>query len=210
MQPKRPGSVLTLAILNLVYGGLGLMVMLCSASSLVMMVAMKGMGAGPFNPVPNQLEFMNQEIPGYTALMIGTVVMELVVSVGFLMAGVGLLRTAAWAWWASLVCGVVVLVWEIPSTAYTIRYVNPAQVKMQALTMEHVKKMQPKGATPVATPEIPMLQDVSFYNGMSIGLAVLISAYPLALLALLFLPSVRAACAGRGLPPPVQPEDYHD
>src|SRR5579864_4260611 len=97
MRRHRPGSVTTFAILNLVFGGLLLTCGLLSIPEQKMTVNNQD--------ISQQLnDFMAGEIPGYAVWRFGSLAIDLILGVGFIVSGVGLLQFRGWGRVLALVC----------------------------------------------------------------------------------------------------------
>jgi hypothetical protein len=109
MLQKRPGSVLTIAILHLIGGGLGLLIGICAGLGLLVQgTFMKSLASADPQNVGLRLQaYMAQRLPFTNAVGYGEVVINLVLSVMLLTAGIGLLSMRNWARILSLVYAVM-------------------------------------------------------------------------------------------------------
>jgi hypothetical protein len=93
MPPERPTSVLVIAILNMVLGGLGSLLILCGLASMainpyVQQMAAKGNSGMPMQPQPP---------PELVAFQAVGMVVSLILTGGALATGIGLLKMRPWA-----------------------------------------------------------------------------------------------------------------
>jgi hypothetical protein len=100
MQRYRPPSVLVIAILHLVGGGLGLLSDLCGLGSVFMADAGQGALSAPAAQRPRQpstfsaadlMRDLEKNAPAYRAYMIGAMVLSFLLDVMLVAGGIGLL-----------------------------------------------------------------------------------------------------------------------
>jgi len=130
MNKKRPASITVFAILNLVFGGLGLLCSVCGVGGLALGPALQNMQpqAGPnggFDPQGLQ-KHMEAKVPGYVALQWGQVGLGMVLSLVLVFGGIGLLRMNPSARWICIGYSVVTILYHLGYMVYTIAIVNPA------------------------------------------------------------------------------------
>ena len=95
MARKRPTSVTVMGVLNLVFGILGLLAVLCGGG--VVALAVAGLSNAP-PPKPGEPDLVglfkaiDQEVPSYKIYMGASLVIGLILSIVLIVAGVGLLR----------------------------------------------------------------------------------------------------------------------
>ena len=97
--PRRPASVTTIAVLNIVFGSLGLLCSLIGAA--ITAVQMSGANFGPPNANAGNIQAalmaeLNKELPGYTAITIGLSVATAVICLLMLVGGIGQLGLKPW------------------------------------------------------------------------------------------------------------------
>ncbi len=186
MTPNRPKAVLVIAILNFVFGGLWLLYLTCVGIvvSLFAVIAKNMPPPPPGQPNPMEVLRVFEAVPGYIQVLIVAGVSAVLIHVVLIVAGFGLLKMRPWGRWASVAYAVVMIVGVIAFTTYTIVFVNPAVI---AWAEDFNRKM---GAA--APPQNPTANTFS-----SAGSSLVYIAYPIALLIVLFMPSVSAAFAGR-------------
>jgi hypothetical protein len=206
MRRERPTAVLVMAILNLIFGSMGFFCYLCAGGSLLFMFTVKipnppGMGTGGM--YDGLLENL-KSIPGYWPITITTLSLNLALAIALVIAGIGLLRMKPWARWTCVVYSIVDIVLSIFSGIYTFRYVNPVMLEWQ---QEFSHKMH--AANPAA-PDMSGMYNLGSQNIQAAAGVVLGIAYAIALLIVMFLPSVSAAFAGRYHRPVTVEEDYYD
>jgi hypothetical protein len=191
MKPERPVVVLVFAILNLVFGGLGILGFLCGGIILVFMFAVfSSAPAGtPIPPLPSGL------ITIFAVIFIYSLIMAVVL----VLSGIGLLNMRPWARKAAIAYSIITITYSIVATVLNITHIGPTMQKWQNDLQEAIaREQQRKGITPAPNVyhpgQSPMLNAASSIVGAIIGMA-----YAVALLVVMFLPHVSAAFAGRGL-----------
>jgi hypothetical protein len=202
MNRPRPVAVLVMAILNLIFGAIGVVSALCvGLFALLFTAVIKNAppppGGGP-NPI-KELEEMFDAIPGYIPIMTTVMVLGAIAAIVLIIAGIGLLKMKTWARWLSVGYAIYNIVATLAMTIYTIAVVNPAMETWQ----RNFQQKFPAGA-PQPTGNAAM------NNVISVGSAVVGIAYAVALLVVMFLPHVRAAFAGTWRPPITEDDDQYD
>jgi hypothetical protein len=199
MARTRPTVVLVMGILNIVLGGLGLLTSLCGGGLIVLM--RYGNIPGPNNePLYKGFwEVMDKEVPDYFKLAMITIGGGMLLLGLLIVAGIGLVTMRRWGRTLSVFFCIVFALMQTASVVWSVAKVNPAAQEAQAAMMKSMP---------------PQAQSMSFNDpGFGAAFAIFIYAieliYCIALLVVLFLPSVRAAFAGTGISP-AEAEDYHD
>jgi len=124
-----------MAILNMVMGGLILICGMCAGSDVAFLTAAGG-APGPGGAPANDMKaFLDNETPGWEAVLIGYAFVQLVLAVVIVAAGIGLLKMQSWARWLSVFYSAVALVLAIAFTVYVAGFVAPARVKFQERQM---------------------------------------------------------------------------
>jgi hypothetical protein len=124
---QRPASVLVLAILHLVGGGLGLVGSLCTAVGQAM--GPQAFAFGAANPAQDMQKGLLEHLaatPGYQAVTWGSLAMSFVLDVLLLTAGVGLLSMKPWARSLSLVYAPLSILNRLFGIGWTVAIVLPA------------------------------------------------------------------------------------
>jgi hypothetical protein len=125
MRRRRPGSVTTFGILNIVFGALFLLCGLASLSETRAEVNGKD--------VSDELKaYLVSEVPGYNVWRFGSVGIGVLLGVGFVVSGIGLLQIQSWGRVLGLVCAGVSMGFELFQSIYQIALVNPATSKFLA------------------------------------------------------------------------------
>jgi hypothetical protein len=206
----RPTAVLVMAILNFIWGGLGIICLSCGAAMLLMMNSLfKSIppppGGGP-NPA-TAFTGLFDSIPGYIPYMVATTIIGVCMAILLIVAGIGLINMQPWARWACLIYSTYHILAALFTLFYTITVVNPAMRKWQADFMRQAGVVGPPPSSGFG----------GIGDSMSaIAGAVFSMAYAVALLVVMLLPHVSAAFAGKGSPdtgqwpPPDYPPDRPD
>jgi hypothetical protein len=185
MPRERPTSVLVMAILNLIFGGLGLVCICCGAAGLLGFSALAGAAPG----MPDIIGAIKKEIPSYVAVVSTELVLSFILTCALVASGVGLLSMQSWARWTAVAWAVLVIPLNIAETAYQLVVVQPA---MERVNRELLSK------TPGARPTNPPASNPVMENATTFCSGGLNIVYAIALLIVMFLPDVSAAFAGRG------------
>jgi hypothetical protein len=204
--------VTVLAILHLVAGTIDLIGVVCGGLSQAMggagMFAQSpGPGGGP-NPAAAVQNAM-AAIPGYQAFTYGNLAVTSVLGVLLLAAGVGLLGMNPWARALSLVYAVLAILVRIGEFLYTVLVVVPG---MDAFMQQQMAVMAPPGGgppSPQAQAAAASFMRATMMFGAIFGL--LFIAYPITVLIILNLRSVKAAFRGEeavGLPADLEDEGW--
>jgi hypothetical protein len=113
---RRPGSVTTMGVLNLVFGSLFLLVCFCDG---VLLVASRD----PDNMM--LWEEMKDQVPGFVAVRVGGLLLHILLFILLIVAGIGLLNMAAWGRALSIVYAVASILLEIAMLIYQLAFINP-------------------------------------------------------------------------------------
>jgi hypothetical protein len=215
MTRARPTILLVTAIVNFVLGGLAILFSVCGGLGLVLTAnlnfpAPPGSG-GVSKPMPNILTILEKHLPGYQAVVFGSMALNLVLALALVVGSLGVLWLRPWGRWTCVVVAVLGALTQIAGTVYNIRYVNPIMPEYQREMEEWQRQLVPKG--PAAGPQVQipsMSMDPAVTNVLSLIAPTLVTGYALFLVVVMFLPSVRAAFAGAELPPEGLPAEDGD
>jgi hypothetical protein len=199
MRGYRPTVVLTLGIIDIVFGTLALLCGSCAAVQPLMLQGLSQMTNVPgarANPMTNMLEFLNRECPGYVVVETGRGVMVVVLGVALVAAGIGLLSMHGWARWLALACAVFAVPLYVGFFAYEVGLAQPAQLRWQEEFYRQNKLPMPAGYSQMQQAPVAI---------QAAGVMLLGLIHSAANLIILLLPGVRAAFAGMG--PPVEDDD---
>ncbi len=194
---QRPASVIVLAVLHLVGGTLGLIGDLCGLVGQA--AGPQALMVGPSNEIQDMQKRLLQHLeaaPGYRAVTWGGLVVSLALDVMLLTAGVGLLNMKPWARTVSLVYAPISILNRLVVIVWTLAVVLPA-------TAEFFEKLAGKD---------PIMKAAAAGGKIGGVIGVIVSAlvmiYPIVVLVILNLGSVKAAFqGGKAVPRPSYPED---
>jgi hypothetical protein len=144
--------------------------------------------------IQNRLE---KKIPNYHAIETGDAVVDLLLCLLMLGSAIGLLQVRPWGRLLALVYAVLSLLSHVVSAVVTFALVIP-------VVSEFSKELAASGGRDASV----MAQAMQFGIVFAALVAALTAIYPLFVLIVLCLPSIRAAFAGKSLP--TEPEDYRD
>lgn len=181
MKRERPASVLVIAILAFIYGGLGILCNLCFVPFGILI------HSNFSDPQLNQTLEVYRAIPGMGIYLIITGLISMAMSAVLIITGVGMLKLQSWARWAAIGCaGYSILAWLIDL------------VRKLAVNEPAVKRyLEARGLS----------ANMTLSSAMDVGLALCGMAIPVAILIVMFLPNVSAAFAGQ---PMSRPQDMDD
>jgi hypothetical protein len=130
MPRKKPIGLLVIGILNLVFGSINLISILCC--SIFLVAAFVGLRS-LYNQVPpeDQRELdglwqaFSANVPGLVPFLIASIVVSLILGVMQFVSGWGLVKIQNWARWTCAVWGLLVVVTVTASLFYEVAYVFP-------------------------------------------------------------------------------------
>src|SRR5262245_19730238 len=108
--PQRPMPVTVIAVLNFIFGGLGLLSALCGGLALLFVVLMFQNMPAPPGGGPNpgkELGNVFTSIPGFVPFTIISTILNSVLAIVLIVAGIGLLRMRNWGRITSMVYAVI-------------------------------------------------------------------------------------------------------
>jgi hypothetical protein len=196
MRRKRSAAMLVIAILHLVFGGLGLLVSACAGSVAAIEASARPPTTAPGKVGPGVNTFQNrqdvleaeceQRLPGFKVLKLGMIGFDVVLSILLIVAGIGLLVVQRWAQVLSVVYAILSIV---QNTGYIF-----LQLAIVVPSIEAVARNQTVFSPP------------GYLAGMRVGafapviFNALYLSYPCIVLIFMFLPSFRAAFRGEWRP----------
>jgi hypothetical protein len=192
MARKRPTAVTVIAILNIVFGGLGLLCYACIGIGIVFLY-------GALSKAPAQdpqaqllkdmLTSMKDEIPGFLPFLIGSSVFSLVMCIILIVAGIGLFSLQRWARVLCIFYSVATIATQIGFLIYRVAVLNPAVARWQKDFLARHQALQPdRGGMDANSPMNVILE----YLGTGVSLT-----YAVILLVIMFLATTKAAFLGQ-------------
>jgi hypothetical protein len=203
-RPNRPAIVVVMAIMQIVFGSLGLLRGLCGVGlQLAGGAKAFAVPAGPQQPqVPDVDALLRAKIPHYELMQYGQLALGVLSGTVMILSGVGLLRLRPWG--RRLTIGYACYNIAMTILGVVFFYAVSKQVMEEIFAnMQADPKLPPQAKTALGITEAfatltPLLQ---------IGLLV----YPIALLVVMFLTDVRKAFRGPGTGTAEEPvEDDED
>lgn len=182
MSPRRKqksGLLLTMGIVTIVYGCLGLLCGSCGVFGSVGSSSLAKMPAAN-NPAIGMIQHMNKEVPNWLAIDIARSSAVILLSALIIVAGVGLLMQKSWGRWLTIIVSAALIVQQIIYTIYQFTTLMPA--------MERWAKTQP-GAGGMMFGGGPAQQVGGVFG------TILVLLFPLAFLVIMLLPATGAALA---------------
>ncbi len=188
MARRRPTAVSVMAILNIIFGSLGLLLGICSGFGMLLIASVPAVpltpGGPPVNITKDLFDFMEREIPGYNAITIAQLVIGYLLLSGLLLAaGIGLLNRQHWARIACIVYGAVNIVLLLMDLVFKLAFVMPAMTRWQ---MDFQRRFA--GPNPFTTN--PFLGG-SFQIVTAAITSLICIGYSALLITMMFLPQVR-------------------
>jgi hypothetical protein len=217
---KRPTPVTVIAILHFIFGGMGLVGLLCAGLGIGFLAMMFSNlpPPKPGEPDPKQVFTIMDRSIIYYYIYAG--VEGLIMSTIMVVAGFGLLKMRYWGRSLSLFYAIASILLTLAGTAYAIAVVDPAVAKWQEDlqkweqdAQQKQRKANPNAPPPPAPAFGGMGSSNATTNMVSTAVgAVIALAYPIAVLIVMMLKSVRQAfaVANGDAPPPEEPPDDLD
>ena len=192
---KVPPAVMVIAVMHLIFGGLGLVCLGCSG---VMDLAggqkaLAGMGTPEQqrqaeaqrrrNEVANQVHL--ERVPLYRVYSTANKVLSVLFSIAMVASGIGLLYLHSWARWLSVGYAVLSLLANVVVLVYTVAFLNAADAEaFRRLPPQNEQEQMAYNMVRAAGPLVSLLPGV-------------MAAYPAAVLLIMLLPSTGRAFSGR-------------
>lgn len=194
---QRPTGALVIGILYIIFGSLGLLGACCGGGS-IGLLSMLGRNnpALQNNPSILQHQFMVEHYPLYLPGMITTLTLGLIISIGELIAGIGLLKMSSWARRLGIAIAVLILCQCLISAAYQLLVSIPGADRFWSNPPPQMQNLPPE------------IRDFNRMISMAGLLGLLPSLiYGGAALIVLLRPSMRDAFAGVPVQLPDEAED---
>lgn len=212
---KRPGPVTAIAILNIVFGILWILLYLCLGLVLgFFYMVISGQGAQKdmqeiqaFFQI--YMDSLSRNVPGFLAYMIASSIFGILMTILLLISGIGLLSLKKWARNLCIAYGVLSIVFALIACGYTIAFVNSGMPKVQEEINEWISQ---KAKNPQLRAQLKAQQGDSSMQMMmnsfgSVMGTIFAMIYPIAVLVIMFLPKVKLAFSGQDFS---KPDDYDD
>jgi hypothetical protein len=191
-----------MAILNIIFGSLGLLCMLCNGVVMLGNAAggNRGGGFGGNDPAAaRMMQMVEQEIPAYMAVQVGALVIGLTLAALMLISGIGLLYMQNWARIAAIVYAITDILLRIGNLVYYFAFVSPVMSR----ALQQVQFRQGN----VAGPDMGVLMGI--INVTMIAVSLVIVIYDVILLVFMLVPGVVAAF-GQRAPEEAYEQDRYD
>lgn len=182
MRPQRPAAVVTIAVLNFVFGGLGILSFLCLGLLAALFFSLSsGNPSGPGDPFAVVTD-MFSHVPYFMEYTLITGTLGTIMAIVLIASGFGLLNLRPWARTACFIYAGYSIIQTIVGLVYNITIANPAMAEWQRT---HVR-----GGAGMSGNEA--MSGVSSVFGAMLGMA-----YAVAILIVLTRPHVVAAFSGQ-------------
>ncbi len=197
MVRQRPPAVTAIAVLNLVLGGLALVVSLYGALNVLYLLVMIPMlqTPGTNTSLLQELPSALTAVPGLLPFLIADTTLACCLAVGLFVAGFGLLRLRRWGRWATTTFAVCWAATAVAALGYAFAVVRPA---MLAWAAENAQTAGLPG----------LVGDPVLNNPQILVVRLFVLAYGIAAAVVLFRPSVSAAFTDPGAPGAEREEPY--
>jgi hypothetical protein len=213
MQPTiyRPTSILVIAILQFIFGGLGVLLDLWGGVSQLSgsnpgMLAGGGQGQQMQKDLMREMEAaMEKRLASYKAVSIGLLVLDLALCGIMIAGGVGLVQMQPWGRTLTIVYAVFSLIMKVATIAFSALVTAPATKEVMG-TM--AMQMGPQGAT--------FARIMDLMAGVATWTPVCFAIYPIVVLVIMLQPHVATALADANAgttgawPARPEPPDYQD
>jgi hypothetical protein len=197
MAKKRPTGVTVIAIMNIVFGAMGLMGSVCGLGQAAVGSALKPPGAGGNNDPATVFEQeLAKEDPNNKVVSMIALVVGLFTATGLLFSGIGLLKLRSWARTLAILLAVLEIVIGLANAGYALAVTLPATERAMANT-EKVMEAQ-KNAPGVSEALKVMGMITSMMTALTVGFMVVGLLYYTIVLVILNGAKAKAAFAGAG------------
>jgi hypothetical protein len=225
MKRKKPIALLIFGILNLVFGGINLVMHLCCG---VVAAGLFFALSSLYQQVPPQdqkeleglWQAFSNNVPGLIPFVIASLVVSLILGLMQLVSGIGLVKIQNWGRWLCAVWGVLEVVTVSASLFYSIAILSPGMEKAVKDLDQWAEKMEQRqrkaGQAPPPRQKFTTIGsgNVLLDNAVSIMMSVLNIGYGLAAFIFMVLPQTSQAIARYNAPaeelPPERTDDYYD
>jgi hypothetical protein len=125
----RPASITVIAVLHFVFGGLGIVCVICSGISVAASgqswMAPSGPNAADMQRLQDDMQKALESGPAFHAVQIGTIVVDLAVSLIMIVSGIGLLQLRPWGRRLSIIYAILSIGLKIFEAAYSLLFTLP-------------------------------------------------------------------------------------
>jgi hypothetical protein len=195
---RRPTAVVVIAILNLIFGCLGLLfaatfVLFTSTGLGEVFVQINQTNPGRIKGMsaPEIHEAIAQKVPHYTAITNLGATWDTLASAALVLSGWALLKMRSWGRTLAIVYGFVQIGAKIVSTVYSFVFVQPAMAELMQQALDQA---------PLGFQRAVIEWTLGIMSAAGIAAAVVAPMYPMLVLVAMFLPSVRKAFAPQPKP----------
>jgi hypothetical protein len=208
--PQRPVGALVIAILNFVFGGMGLLGVVCGGLYVLLIVILFSNMPAPPPPAPGApappdptapIRILGEglvAIPGFIPYAIVSAVKGFITPFLLLISGYGLIKMRRYGRSLAIFYAILTLVFVVIDTVYAIAVLNEGIVDAYQKYMDALVAMGNKaGGAPPPNINIKQMMSPGTMIGSTIFSAVLYSAYPIAILAVMYRREVRDAYSGK-------------
>jgi hypothetical protein len=208
--PQRPVGALVIAILNFVFGGFNLLGVMCIGLEVLGFVILFSnmpppqapVAGAPAKPDPmhpfRELGDGMSSIPGIIPYATVTGVKSVITPFLLLISGYGLVKIRRYGRTLAIFYAILALVFVVIDAAYGLAFLNEGFVNAYQRYFDALMAMQKgaPGAPPPPVFNIKQMMSPGMMVGSTIFSALIYSAYPIAILAVMFRRDVRTAYSG--------------
>ena len=200
--PKRPGAVMTAAVLLFVYGGLMLVSSCCGVGQVLLIGMADENGGQGANVLPDLVageRAIAKEVPSYLAVQISTHAFNLLIGGTMVLAGIGVLQLRPAARGAAIMASATDIFLTLIVSAYNAIVVLPVNDRLMAPEVQNMP------------PEFGNFLQAGLWGGVCFGI-VFTLAFCGPIILTLNLKTVRDAFAGKfpKAPPDLRRDEYDD
>jgi hypothetical protein len=183
---KKSALLITMGIMSMVIGALGLICGLVQGGSNFTIKAMAKTPSPVGNTLRDMAKFIERELPYWFEIEITKAAMMVLLAVLVMIAGIGLIAHKGWGRWLAVLYGFFMLILQITYAVYQFAFLMPVMEKWQRT-------------------QVGMVRPAGYDTGTAVGVfigALLWSAFAIALAVSMLLPA-----AGTAVQPPSRRAD---
>jgi hypothetical protein len=192
---NRPIAVVAMAVINFVFGGLA--ICCCGCFGMVFLLLPAFANRLPKDAANMQVDML-LELPAYRALNVASAFLGVAMALFLVISTSGLLAMRPWGRFGCIAYAVLQIIIQMAEFIVGLLFMGPMVREWQADWYTRHSKLNPETSNTFAD------------NALGFGLEALVIGHALALLIVMFLPSMTAAFADRSLVPEPGAQDYPD
>jgi hypothetical protein len=201
MAKKPPAIVVVVAVLQLVFGGLGLIepILYFTGAQRAVSSWMSGLSKGPGATAINQQkveEEVTRRVPWFPTFTLAVNLVVLLLCVLLIAGGIGLLKVQKWAWWLTMLYVLLSIAYRLTQVILLAGFITPVMADLTIEAMQQAMAQAPRGGGAGPPPGFFDMMRTTMSIAPFLGLIVLV--YPITIGILMLQRSARTACLGGG------------